>query len=456
MSMLVSMAWRNLSRNRRRSVLTGAAVTFGIVLAFWLLGVKHGGFVQMVDKAVETRLGHLQVLAEGYHERPEPRLVVPDAQAVVTTLRGLDHVKAVSPRAVAEGMIVRDNESAQVEILGVDPEAERLASNVPSKLFTGDAAVRWCRTEMPEARDAMGGNEQLFARWCDAMRTGRFLPDGDDRAVVLGSGLAKSLLVSVGDEVTVQVVRAVSRDGLAQGELSPRRLEVTGLVRTNSPDVDDRIAYVNRATLMGMLGTDGPNEIAVLLDDIGELDTTLASARSSLAGTRGAVVYAWYERNPALRSLVEMGAGGNQLVYVVLFALIALGVVNATFMSVLERTKEFGVMLALGTRRSRLFALVMTEVALLGLVAVGLGTALGLGLEIFGRVHGWPMEWFGYEEVADISAAGVSYDTIYYSALSFGRGVGIVATITFMLLLAGLLPAIKASRLAPVDAMRVK
>jgi len=255
--------------------------------------------------------------------------------------------------------------------------------------------------------------------------------------------------------VTVQVVRAVEGGGVDQGELSPRRLEVTGFVRTGNAEVDDRIVYVRRGTLTAMLGTDGPNEIAVLLDDIGQLDDALARARPALAGRSGAVVHAWYELNPGLQSVVEMGAGGNQLVYVILFFLIALGVVNATFMSVLERTKEFGVMLALGTRRARLFALVMTEVALLGLVSVAIGTALGVGLEIFGRVHGWPMEWFGYEEIESASVAGVAYETIYYSALSFERGVAIVLTISALLLLAGVLPALKASRLAPVDAMRV-
>jgi putative ABC transport system permease protein len=454
--MLVSMAWRNLSRNPRRTLLSGSAVTFGMVLAFWLLGTKHGGFVQMVEQAVENRLGHFQVLADGYLARPEPRLVVPEADSVVAALRALDHVKAVSARAVAEGVVARDNESAQVEILGVDPEGESRVSTVPGKLFRGEAAARWCRAQMAEARAVMGGDEALFGRWCDGMASPEFLPEGRDRALVLGSGLAKSLLVSVGDEVTVQVVRAVGRDGAEQGEIAHRRLEVTGVLRVGNPEVDDRIAYVRRETLTGMLGTDGPNEVVVLLDDIRHLDDATARARQALAGIRGAGVYTWGERNPALQSVVEMGAGGNDLVYTVLFLLIALGVFNAIYMSVLERTKELGVMLALGTRRARLFRLVMTEVGLLGLLSVGVGTALGVGIEIFGRTHGWPMEWFGLEEMESTSMVGVTYETIYYSHLSLEKGIAIVITMIVMLLLAGLLPALRASRLAPAEAMRVK
>jgi hypothetical protein len=189
---LVSLAWRNLARNLRRSILTGAAVAFGLVLTLWMRGMQDGSYVQMIDQAVQLRLGHLQVLAEGYQERPEPRLVVPDADGVVERLRALPRVKAVSARAVAEGMVARDNESSQVELLGVEPEAETGVSSVPSKVFRGEVAEAWCRRELGEAQELMAGDEALFGRWCGAMSRGEFLPEGEERAVVLGSGLAES------------------------------------------------------------------------------------------------------------------------------------------------------------------------------------------------------------------------------------------------------------------------
>jgi ABC-type lipoprotein release transport system permease subunit len=268
--------------------------------------------------------------------------------------------------------------------------------------------------------------------------------------------VARQLLVSVGDEVTIQVVRAIASDGEEAGSLSQRRLEVVGLVRTGNPEIDDRVAFLQMDTLTGMLGTDGPNEVVVMLDDIRRLTVAQEEARAALAGMGSIQVHTWAERNPALKSLIEVDSESGSLMYVILFLLVALGVVNATLMSVLERVKEFGVMLALGTRRAMIFNLVMTEVALLGFLAVGVGSFLGGCLEVFGRTHGWPLEWFGYQEMEGSSMSGVVYESIYFSGLTPANGAVIVIGVYVMFLIAGLMPAIRAARLQPVEAMRTK
>jgi ABC-type lipoprotein release transport system permease subunit len=305
----------------------------------------------------------------------------------------------------------------------------------------------------------MGGDQRLFDRWCAAAGSSRYLPDDNPRAVVVGAGLARRLLVSVGDEVTVQVVRVVDGDGgrdegARAGSLSQRRLEVTGLVRTGNPEIDDRVAYLHVETLQAMLGTSGPNEIVVVLDDIGRLDAVRGDVVGVARG-RPVAVTTWAERNPQLKSAIDLDSKSGVLMYIVLVLLVAVGVVNATLMSVLERKKEFGVMLALGMKRASVFLLVMLEVTLLGLAAIAVGSALGAGLELFGRVHGWPMEWFGMDlESSDLSMSGATYDSIYYSRLSFLNGSLILVGMYLMFVLAGLVPALIASRLRPVEAVR--
>jgi ABC-type lipoprotein release transport system permease subunit len=455
--MLVSLAWRNLTRSPLRSILAGAAVAFGLVLIIWMRGFQDGSYVQFIDSVVRTRLGHVQVLPQGYLDDPRAELTIDDAGALVERLGALGHVEAVTPRAVSEGVLSRDAELARADLLGVDPAAEARASTVPARVLEGDAGLEWCREELGRALEVMGGDQRLFDRWCAAAGSSRYLPADNPRAVVVGAGLARRLLVSVGDEITVQVVRAVGSQepgaGEGRGSLSQRRLEVTGVVRTGNPEIDDRVAYLHLATLEGMLGTRGPNEVVVVLDDIARLDAVRAAVAQVVRG-RPVDVTTWAERNPQLKSAIDLDSRSGVLMYLVLVLLVAVGVVNATMMSVLERRKEFGVMLALGMRRASVFALVMLEVTLLGLAAIAVGSALGAGLEVFGRVHGWPMEWFGMNVDSGMSMSGAMYESIYYSRLSPAHGAIILVGMYLMFLVAGLVPAIIAARLKPVEAVR--
>ncbi len=459
--MLISLAWRNLARNRRRSVLTGAAVAFGVFVMAWALGVNEGAYDQLINQGARTRMGHLQVLPEGYLDHPEPRLTIPGADGLAARLSQVEGVEAVAARAQADGVLARDNDSAPVEVIGVDPAAEVAATVVPDQMLDGERAARWCHEHMGDALPIMGHDQELFARWCDATARGRYLDAGEPREVVIGAGVAERLLVTVGDELTAQVVRAVDQGGehgAEAGSLSQRRLEVVGLFVTGNPELDDRVAYVNRGTLTEMLGTDGPNEIVLILDRLRDLDRVRTRAAAVVDGGSPVRVTTWRERNPALASLIEMDTGNNAVTMFIISLLVILGVVNATLMSVLERTKEFGVMLSLGIRPAKLFSLVMTEVALLGVVSVGVGAVLGGAIEVFGRYHGWYMEWFGYdpETLESMTTAGLMYETVYYSALSPETGLVIVSGVYLMFLLAGLWPAVRASRLRPVDAMRAQ
>jgi ABC-type lipoprotein release transport system permease subunit len=456
--MLASIAWRNLSRRRWLSIITGAVGAMGILLTTWIVGMNYGAYDQMIDQAVRTRMGHLQVLPEGYLEEPRAKLVIPGSEDMVRSFKALDGVSAVSPRAYSDGMIARDSEATGADIVGVVADDEAAASVVPEAVLQGDQAVEWCREHMSDALTVLGGDEALFERWCEAAGRGQFLPEGEERAIVIGSGMAERLLVSVGDEVTVQVVRAVDEEGQGDavaGDLSQRRLEVAGIFRVGNPELDDRLAFVNMPTLTNMLGTDGPNEIVIRLENMARIDAVHAEGSGIVGSAPSARLYTWDQRNSQLATMIESDATNNWYFFFFLCVLVALGVVNTTFMSILWRTREFGVMLSLGLTRLKLFSLIMLETAFLGVVALVLGSILGGGLEIFGRFYGWNMEWFGMD-AENMEVAGVMYDPIYYSRVSFGHGTAILLGTFMVFLLAGLIPAYKASRLHPVEAMRTK
>jgi ABC-type lipoprotein release transport system permease subunit len=454
--MLASLAWRNLARNLRRTVLTGAAVAFAVFLSTCMRGLQDGGYDQMIDQAVRSRLGHLQVHPEGYLAHPDPDRFIAESEPLVERIATVEGVAAVAPRALAEGVVARDNLIWQVELVGIDPEAEAGVSVIANRVLEGERSEQWCRDNLGKALRLFGNDQALFDRWCAAARRGRYLSGDDQQGLLIGAGVAKHLVVSVGDEVTVQVVRAVDQGGEGgreRGSISQRRLEVVGLVRTGNPEIDDSLVYLPLATLTEMLGTGGPNELVMVLDDIDTLEETRDSV-ACLVGGRPLEVHTWAERNPTLKSLIDTDSQMGVVMLAVLIFLVALGVINATLMSVLERTREFGIMLALGMRRLWVFGLVMTEVALLGLISVAIGSVLGGAFELYGRLHGWPLEWLTDADMSDLNMAGSVIDPVYHSGLEPVYGAIIVVGVYLLFLASGFFPALRASRLAPVDAMR--
>ncbi len=457
--MLVSLAFRNLLRNKRRSIMTGIAVASGVILVGWMIGLKFGSFDQIIDKAVSTRMGHLQVMPEGYLERPATKKTIGNASDIVRRINALEGVKATSPRVLAEGLLSRDSERTSVDLLGVDPTIERGASTADEHIIEGEAATEWCQREMIDALAALGNNRELFDRWCAAAGEGTYLPEDQPRAILLGRGVAKQLLVSVGDEVTVQVVRAVDggegEEGADAGSLSRRRLVVAGIFKVGDPNLDDRVAFVHAETLNGMLGTEGPNEIVILLDEFQQIERVRGEVATLLATEEGVTVHTWDQRNPGLANMIAMGQSGQLIFAVILLFLVTLTVVNATMMSVLERVREFGVMLAIGFGRWKLVRMVMTEVGILGIISVTVGAIFAAAIEIHGRVYGFDMTtMYDAETIEAMEISGVSYDLVYYASTPTYLAVSLLLFAYTMFLLAGLGPALRSGSFKPVDAMR--
>jgi putative ABC transport system permease protein len=433
--MLLSMAWRNVVRNGRRSAFAGAAVASAVVLIAWLVGFTYGAYAKMIDTAVHTRTGHLQVMREGTLDQPDPTRTISAATELAGRLSSLEAVLAVSPRVLAEGLLVHGTELAPVDLSGVDPDAEGKVSTVPHRVMTGEKAVGWCREKLHGADG-----------WCAATGRGEFLPAGRPEGVVLGSGVAQRLRVTVGDELSLQVARAAGP--------AARKLVVTGIVAAGSAEIAERGAYLNAPTLNELLGTEGPTELTLVLRSIDDLQKTRDEVRGLLGP--GLVVHTWAERNPTLSSLIEMMKAGRVVFFVLLAFLAVLSVANATLTSVLERTRQFGVMLAVGTRPASLVRLVMLEVALLGLIAVGAGAVIAAGIEAFGRVHGWPMALAGLDPrtLEELALSGSTEDTVFFARMPVVGAVLIPCGVYLMFLVTGLWAALKVGRLQVLEALR--
>lgn len=413
MGTLLVMAWRNLWRGWRRSAIVLLAITVGLSACLLLVGWSHGLVRQMVENAVSTRLGHLVVMAQGYHKNPDVQRNLPDdGREIAAALERFPGAHA-SPRLAGDGLLQSARRSSRVVILGVDPLREARVSVVESALVEG---------HLPQAA---------------AAESARRLP-----GIAIGAAMAERLRVRLGDKVVAHV----------PGEVGLGAFRVSGIFRTASSEFDRAVAYVRLEDAQHLFALAGRvTEVAVSLDDVDALPALRAHAVAELArsGPGAAIeVLTWQEREPRLAAMLALMANTAWIIYAAVFVAMAFGIANALLMMVYERIREFGVLRALGLQARALLALVLLESILMTLAGTALGLAVGVPIVLWlGRV-GIDLSRFA----AGLTEFGIG-TRIYTRIDPVDIGLPIAVALGTAVL-AALWPAWKAVRLRPSEAIR--
>jgi ABC-type lipoprotein release transport system permease subunit len=412
--MLLRMAWRNLGRNKRRSALTLAAAVFATLLCVVNLAISAGSQKRWVANAVELYPGHFEVSARGYrdsHALDDALVLSPEQRAALDALPG---AAGWAPRLEAFGLISADSERATgrgVQLFGIDAARERGLSRLVRSLREDGAAPQ---------RAAPGGPRQI----------------------ALGDLLARNLGAKLGDDVIV-----VSAD--AFGSQAADRFRVVGTFHVAADELDGYGALVDLGELQEFLSAgERLSHAAIFARDTRALPAISARLRETFPADRYEVL-SWPELVPELVQFIEMGDVGDWFQNGLLLIVVAFGLLNTVLMSVFERVREFGVLRALGLRPRAVFGLVVLESLLLSLLGIALGFALGIPLVLYLEKHPIPLsadvgkaiEVFGLEPVIQFALSRSSLVALPLVLLGVGA-------------LASLLPAIRASRGRPVDALR--
>ncbi|MEE4607438.1 MAG: FtsX-like permease family protein [Desulfobacteraceae bacterium] len=407
------MAWRNLWRNPRRTVLTILAVAFACVLLVFMLSFQFGSYETMINASVRIHTGHLQVQAQGYQENQEIRRVIADPEPVRAALDAIAEVAAHAPRARAFALVSSADRTYGVMVEGIDPAAEARVSTL-----------------------------------AEIVRQGRYLADAPAEeglpGALVGDLLARNLRVSVGDELTVL---GQGRDG----SIAATVLRVAGIYNSGMDEFDRRAVQMPLAVFQETFAMGSAvHEIVVVgrrLGDAGGIAKSLENRLASLPTEHPLAVLDWAALMPGLRQAIYMDLAGGIVFYLVLVMVVAFSILNTFLMAILERTHEFGIMMAMGVKPGRLTRLVLTESAGMTLVGVVAGIMLGGLVTGYFALHGIDL---GTPEMS--RQFGIP-STLYprLSLLSMTAGPLLVLAVT---LLAALYPALKIRRLAPVAAMR--
>lgn len=350
---IVTLSWRNIWRNPRRTLLTLGGISMAVGLLIFFMSLQLSVYDLSIETTTSLFTGHLQVQPPGYQERPELRKRIPQIDDVLETVRSVPGVVAASPRGSGFALVSSDARSYGVQIIGVDPAHEPAVSSIP------------------------GG-----------VKVGRYLIDEPNEAVV-GATLARNLRVAPGAELTLLGQGA-------DGSLASGVLKVVGISNSGSAELDRLQVHISLRTFQELFALPGAAHLIVVkttgVGTVSEMQPRLASATgSSLAVLR------WDEVIPGLKQAIDLDLAAGRLFQISLVIIVSFSVLNTFLMSVMERTREFAVLLALGMRPEQLARLVLVECGVLTVVGTVIGCVGATLVVYYYHVNGFYMP--GAEEV---------------------------------------------------------
>ena len=408
---LIQMAFRNLLRNTRRSMLTVAAIAFGLGMMVFSITFATGSYDQMTRKGISQLAGHVVVQAPGYQDDKEPTILVEGSDAIAAELRHAFPDATVTQRIQLAGLLTSTSASVGAGLAAFEPNEERKVNELADKIVDGE--------------------------WLDAENT---------RGILIGRKMADQLDVELGDKL----VYMGQQDG--QDEMQSRLFRVRGIFETGSADVDGFLAMVHLDAGRELLTTeDSANQIALHLESAVGSEEATEVAKSAVARDDVEVLH-WMDAIPELYAMIVVDKQSNDFIMGIIGFIVALGVLNTVLMSVLERTREFGVMRAVGMSKRQIASLVLLEGAALGVVGTLAGLALGFGPAWYAVNMGLDLSGMIGAETMD--QGGVTIDAMIYGAWDIPRLTNYAFAALLLSILAAVWPAWRVSQMSPVDAMR--
>lgn len=398
------IAYRDLGRNRRRTGLTMLAVVIGLALTILISGFIAGVFDSALSSSISLDTGHVQVRAENYTMEKaslEWGDLLDDSDELLARAASIDGVTAAAPVLWASGFLNTVDDSLGVSITGIDP-----ASSFHDPI-----------------RQAIVDGEYL---------------DIDDReGVLIGRKLAEELGIGPGSRVSLLV-------GTSDGEMDEDIFTVRGVFATGLVVYDSGTVYMPLPKAQAITRAGDRISAVILLTKDAETAGPVAAA---LRGA-GRNVLTWIDMNALIMTAIEQGNAIYSLIYGIVILIVAVIIANTLLMSVFERTRELGILAALGMKGRQIMTLILLEAGTLALLGTILGVILGLLLVWYLSVTGFNMG----DEVASL-AEGMAYPSVLYTKFAPGAVIGLSLAMLGIVLLAALYPARFAAKMEPVEAL---
>jgi len=397
----IRIAYRNVLRNRRRSLLTILAIGTAVALLIFMGGITEGELQGALDVAIRLQTGHLQIQEESYEEGKNSLLwkdLLKRPEQLVERTQAQYQVRAAAAYLWVGGLLTVQEESVNIRLIGLQPESE------------------------------------VNAPFVEALVLGNYLADDDRGGVMIGQRLAESLGVTVGQKVNLILTDA-------NAKAVEEAFTIRGLYNTGAPGYDETTVFMPLAKAQVLTGTEGhASAVTILLHDQNESENVAALLRSPEYRVK-----TWQEMNGLILQSVELSDAYMGVLNFIVLAVGATVIVNTLLMAVFERTREIGVLMAIGMRGRQILHLFLIEAALIGIAGSLFGILLGSVIVWYFVVNG--------VYIGDIGATGIIFTDRIYAQFSPASVLSVTAMGLVITLLGGLYPAGLAARMQPMEAL---
>lgn len=401
--MILKLAWRNIWRSKLRTFTVMGAIIVGVVALVFYMGFMKGFVRTYVSNAIQNELSHLQIHNPAYPEDQEVQYYLSEVASLTQKIKQQPNVVAYTERTLVEAIALSARGSRGLQLRGIVPEQEAAVTKLDKKITEG--------VYLSESKYK--------------------------NPVLISERLAEILQLKVKSKLVVQFQTV-------EGDIKLQTYKIAGLYKTSNKQFDEQNIFVPQSKIaLSLTGQPIVHEIAILLKDAGQLEETKTALQNTISDSSRYLAETYLEVSPDVALYeTQMTASSSLVISIVMIALI-FGIINTMLMAVLERTKEFGMLLAVGMKRKQVFLMIITEAIMMALVATPL--AMLVGAALLGYLGSVGMQMTALEQV------GISepiYPTIDW--LSF---LIIGVSVAFTTFFAALYPARKATKLQPVEAL---
>ncbi len=400
--MILKIAFRNIFRQKRRTILTMLSMIGGFALSSFSIGFQDGMYDNIIDAFTRSNMGHIQVHKDRYLDKPSIYKTISGYHNVMDTIGQIEETEAMTPRVLVGGLVSYGEKTSGVQIIGIEPALENNATSF---------------------------NNQV--------KEGRPL-DTPDMSVLLGKELAKVLGAGGGETV---IIISQAADGSMANALFP----VRGIVDSGDQERDRTSFYmhIDDAQEFFVL-PDQVHEIAIMLHEIGK-ERDIAKTLTAKYNDRDLTFEPWQEVAAIFYQSMQADRAGGYVMYIMILTIVGVGVLNTVLMTVLERTKEYGVLKALGTRPGEIVRLVLAEVNIMAVLSILIGSVISFFAISWLESHG--IKWEGF------TMGGITIQNLY-GKLILRAFTWPALMVMIMSTLSGIFPAIRAARIEPAKALR--